>query len=525
MDNKVIEQNIKIQKLLVHAWLPFFGKFGKVLESQIETIPRVLAGSNIVLVSPTASGKTEAIVAPVAELLKKNYTDSLLALYLVPTRALVNDVYHRICEALKEMGFHCVLKHGDKPYIPQKKAPNFLITTPESLDSLICRHPSLFQELKCVILDEIHLIDNTYRGDQIRVLLWRLMKLAKTPFSIHLLSATLSFPQEVGARYVDQFEVIMYRKPRKINLYCINEIEKMKKLAVEKKWKKILCFCNSRREVEAFSEKIRGIWAPYPVYTHHSSLSKKEREETENGMRIDSMAICVATSSLEIGIDIGDIDLIAFNEIPYTLDSFLQRIGRGNRRKDYTDVLAITKTEEEEKILRSMVAAAVSGHIPVEEYTPHLSVAIQQIFSYLFQHCKTGVQIDVLYELLLVLCTKDIGKLIIDHLVKLEWIEIKNNSVFATERLMNLCENGKVHSNIQDSMIYRVIDISSGKEIGQVSLLPNEIFVLAGKCWQVIRIKDNTILVKRCTDRGQLPVFRCHRALGAFHYLLPSELK
>lgn len=154
---------------------PFFSRFGgKLTPIQIQTIPKILEGLNVVISSPTASGKTEAVMAPLAERFLVEHWHDLAVLYIVPTRALANDSLARIEGPLGDMGITCVLKHGDKPNLPSSALPNCLITTPESLDSLIARRSDIFTSLRAVVLDEIHLLDNTARGDQLRFLLRRL---------------------------------------------------------------------------------------------------------------------------------------------------------------------------------------------------------------------------------------------------------------------------------------------------------------------------------------------------------------
>ncbi|HEC83434.1 MAG TPA: DEAD/DEAH box helicase, partial [Firmicutes bacterium] len=220
------ERAIAIRKELRFAWVPFFGRFGRLTPVQVETIPKVLQGHNVIVASPTATGKTEAIVAPVAERLSRRGCDSLGVVYVVPTRALANDTYVRIEGPLRDMGFTTGIKHGDKPRIPTREPPNILITTPESLDSLICRRPQMFSVLQVVILDEIHLIDNTYRGDQLRVLLRRLRRLvADGSFATHLLSATLSSPGEVGRRYAEDATIVEVHGRREIDYYLLNSLD------------------------------------------------------------------------------------------------------------------------------------------------------------------------------------------------------------------------------------------------------------------------------------------------------------
>ncbi|MEM4235051.1 MAG: DEAD/DEAH box helicase, partial [Candidatus Methanomethylicaceae archaeon] len=144
-----------IRQHLRRAWFPFFSRFGQLTPVQIEVIPKILNNSNVVVAAPTASGKTEAVVAPVAERFVVEKWQNLAILYVVPTKALAEDTFFRIKDPLNEMNIKVQIRHGDKKYL-SSSLPNFLITTPESLDSLLCRKGGIFRHLRAVIIDEIH---------------------------------------------------------------------------------------------------------------------------------------------------------------------------------------------------------------------------------------------------------------------------------------------------------------------------------------------------------------------------------
>ncbi|MEO0105659.1 MAG: DEAD/DEAH box helicase, partial [candidate division WOR-3 bacterium] len=165
MEEQVIKERLK------RTWIPFFSRFGSLTEIQKKVIPKILEDKNLVIISPAATGKTEATVAPIVEkLLEKNKTDFSI-LYVSPTRALVNDLYRRLQYPFEYLNLKIEKKTGDRPRINEKKLPFILLTTPESFDSLLSRHTQIFTSLSYVILDEIHLLDNTPRGDQLRILL------------------------------------------------------------------------------------------------------------------------------------------------------------------------------------------------------------------------------------------------------------------------------------------------------------------------------------------------------------------
>lgn len=508
-----------------HAWRPFFAKFGNLTSVQLQAIPRILEGAKVVLASPTASGKTEAAVAPVAEKFILEQWQGLSLLYVVPTRALANDSLVRIEGPLQDMGIRAALKHGDRPHLPGNKLPNCLITTPESLDSLICRRSQAFVDLRTVILDEIHLVDNTYRGDQLRLLLWRLRKLSShTPLAIHVLSATLSAPHEIGRRYINDFDMVTVAGVREIDYDISGSLEQTYRKARSQGWKKLLCFCNLRESVESVAAELGKLWSPYPVVAHHGSLNRREREEAEMVMREARVAVCVATSTLEIGIDIGDIDLIVLAEVPWSVSSLVQRLGRGNRRDSVIHAAAIANSTGERLLLEAMFETARVGALPQEFYEPDLSVAVQQTFSHLFQHPE-GAPEGQLTELLSCLCSGDEATAILGELRDDGWLEWRTGRWCASTKVMDLAEKGKIHSNIPDSEGHEVVDVESGKKIGTIAGFFDDVFVLARRAWRVVSVTGKTVKVRPFKGKAGPALFRRRRAPGAFHRFLPPDLK
>jgi len=512
-----------IRRRLKRAWTPFFSRFGSLTEIQLRAIPLVLDDANVVLASPTASGKTEAIVAPVAERCGRPSTNTVAVLYVVPTRALANDTLLRIEGPLSDLGMRVRVKHGDQPTLP-RLLPHWLVTTPESLDSLICRRPAVFADLQAVILDEIHLLDGTYRGDQLRILLRRLRHLSKEPFATHLLSATLADPSQVGERYVDDFEVITVAGQRPIERSFVSSLEEVRVIARAAGHKKLLVFCNRRESVETLAAQLAAMWRPYPVVAHHGSLSRDERKEAEQVMQEEAIAVCVATSTLEIGIDIGDIDLVVLAEPPFSVSALLQRIGRGNRRSAVTRAIAIVQSDDERALVAAMFDAAASGALPAPEYRPDISVVVQQIFSLLYT-ALTGMEEAKLYEVVSPLCEADALRMILAHLNESEWVVARHGLWFPSTKLLDQGERGWIHSNIPDSGAYRVIDVSSGREVGRIAGVFDRVFVLARRSWQVVSIEHDIVRARPFRGAASSAMFRRSRTKGAFFSHLPAALQ
>ncbi|MBC7343716.1 MAG: hypothetical protein H5U02_14940, partial [Clostridia bacterium] len=289
-------------------------------------------------------------------------------------------------------------------------------------------------------------------------------------------------------------------------------------------YKKVLYFCNLRESVEAVASQIVPLWRPYPVLVHHGSLSRQLREETESAMKEARVAACVATSTLEIGIDIGDIDLIVLAEAPWSIASLIQRVGRGNRRESTIRVAAIAHSPEERILLEAMLDTASSGLLPPEPYQPDYSVAVQQIFSLLYQH-RDGVAEEVLLELVGILLGSNQAASLLQHLQSCGWIHRVGRVWVASTALIDMGDRGQIHSNIPSSETYKVLDIDSGAMIGTVAGTVDEVFVLARRAWQIQSVSEGTIRVRRFKGQASAALFGKHRNIGAFHRLLPPQLR
>ncbi|MBM3313116.1 DEAD/DEAH box helicase, partial [candidate division WOR-3 bacterium] len=269
----------EIRAALRRTWTPFFARFGRLTEVQVRAIPLILAGRNLVLISPAASGKTEAVLAPAVERLlsgspspegrtPKSGVRRLAILYVSPTRALVNDLYRRLAEPLAYLELGLARKTGDHPTIEESKLPFVLITTPESFDSLLGRHPRVFLALSAVVLDELHLLDNTPRGDQLRILLERL-RLLVSDLRYYALSATIDDP-DIGARYFPNPVVVQVAGRREID-ELLMPMDKgwPGRLVAElrrRECRKVLCFFNARSSAEEHAKLLdlapfqRRVW-------------------------------------------------------------------------------------------------------------------------------------------------------------------------------------------------------------------------------------------------------------------------
>jgi ATP-dependent Lhr-like helicase len=288
--------------------------------------------------------------------------------------------------------------------------------------------------------------------------------------------------------------------------------------------KKILVFANSRKRCEESASILRQLVPSWPVMVHHGSLSRKEREGVEAAMLADSRWICCATMTLEVGIDIGDIDAVCLTEPPWSVASLLQRIGRANRRSGTATVLALFEGVEQRLMYEEQFARAREGLLDRQAYRPDLSVVVQQVFSML-SGSPSGLADAELREPFSNFCSPDELDGILGHLAQGKHVFQRFGRWLASEEIMNLAETGRVYSNIQDSFSRRVVDGRNGQQVGEVNDVLDSSFMLAGRTWKVTRFEGNTIVVEPTTVKAGMPIFQIHGDLGAFAHYLPDALR
>ena len=496
-----------IREALKHTWMPFFGRFGKLLPVQEMAIPKVLTGSNLVIVSPAATGKTEAVVAPVVERMKQERWPAFSILYVVPTRALVNDLYKRLQPPLDRLGVSLLRRTSEHPDFKPTRVSNFLLTTPESLDSLVARYPKLFETLRVMIIDELHLYDGTYRGDQLRVLIQRINHIVKQKPNFYAMSATIYEPNEMGHRYMDEFDTIVVHTEREIDHKVIpydgdvrGLLDELNHMGV----RKVLIFSNTRRDAEDIAMRIKASWSyGRNVWVHHGSLDKRVREAVERMMDSVRVGMISATTTLELGIDIGDIDCVVFNGVPPSVTAMLQRIGRGNRRTNRLVAIGLYRDEMERLFFEVMFDKIRRGWIEPYEYRPKLSVAVQQLLSYVYQKRASGVTIDKLLEVLTPLeISRDELRELVVNLISRGYLKMELFSIiYPGDRMGGLVARGRIHSNIETiPSKYEVYDVRTGERIGEMEFIVPTFF-MRGRMWTVERESSGRVFVREVSGR------------------------
>jgi ATP-dependent Lhr-like helicase len=500
---------------------------------QVRTIPAILEGNNLVVISPAASGKTEAVVAPAVERLLPERRDRFSVLYVSPTRALVNDLYRRLVEPLQYLELALARKTGDHPAIDESRLPFMLITTPESFDSLLCRHTRVFKDLSAVILDELHLLDNTPRGDQLRVLLERL-RLINAGVRYYALSATID-DLDIGRRYFPDPVVVEVPSRREIDEELMPMGDGWPARAVaelsRRECRKVLCFFNARSYAEQYSKLLNLPPFTNRVWVHHASLTREARETVEATMNREKTGLLCCTSTLELGIDIGDIDGVVLVRPPFNVSSLLQRLGRGNRRRrTHLQALGLYVNSWERFLFETMFESARAGRLYEKSYTPALSVIPQQLASYLFQRRRIGTTWESARRILRPLAGDDarIDRTFRQMIDSGEIVAGRPGIYYNGPAAEQRVETGKVHSNIQDKTFgsYDVFDVTTGRQIGTVFFVFHH-FVLAGRSWELVehREKEKKIMVRPLAAvSSNTKVFE-GTGTGGYSYRLAPVLK
>jgi replicative superfamily II helicase len=255
--------------------------------------------------------------------------------------------------------------------------------------------------------------------------------------------------------------------------------------------RKVLCFFNARSSSEKAAKLLDRPPFQGRVWVHHGSLNKEVREAVEERMNKEKTGLLCCTSTLELGIDIGDIDAVVLVRPPFNVSSLLQRLGRGNRRRQsYLRVLGLHVNEWEKFLFETFLECARNGHLYEKRYTPSLSVIPQQLLSYAFQRRRIGMTRESARRALAPLVSRDESfNLIFRHMVETGKLVAEREGIYQTgvdvERQV---ASGKIHSNIQDKSFgeYEVVEQTTGRKVGAVFFVFHH-FMLGGRSWELVQ--------------------------------------
>ena len=317
---------------------------------QMASIEPVVDGCHTLLIAPTAGGKTEAAFLPLLTRMVTEDWRGLGIIYVCPLKALLNNLHVRLERYCQWVGRTCAIWHGDV-LEGQRKAilrelPDCLLTTPESLEAMLVSsridHRAVFASVRAIVVDEIHAFAGDDRGWHLLSVLERVTRLSGREIQRVGLSATVGNPEALldwlaghceGRRQLVQIPISTTAPTPEVTVDYVGSLENAASvIAALYRGEKRLVFCDSRSRVEQLAILLRS--AGVETHVSHSSLSADERRGAEQAFSEATNCVIVATSTLELGIDVGDLDRVIQIDAPTTVASFLQRLGRTGRRAD-----------------------------------------------------------------------------------------------------------------------------------------------------------------------------------------------
>ncbi|WP_330333129.1 DEAD/DEAH box helicase [Streptomyces sp. NBC_00536] len=394
---------------------------------QRAAINPLMDGEDAVLLAPTAGGKTEAACLPILSAMSEQHWSGTSVLYLCPLKALLNNLVTRVDSYAQWLGRRAELWHGDTKESQRRRirtdSPDILLTTPESLEAMLIGvktdHAHLLGNIRAVVVDEVHAFAGDDRGWHLLAVLERLEQVTGRPIQRIGLSATVGNPQQLltwlqgsGAgkrpgRVIAPDHVVApavagkpgtspasTRPAGEVELDYVGSLDNASKLiATLHRGEKRLVFCESRRQVEELGAALRA--REVTVFLSHASLSADERARSEQAFAEARDCVIVSTSTLELGIDVGDLDRVIQIDSPHTVASFLQRIGRTGRRPGSTRNCLLLATGKD-SLLQAAALLLLWGRGWVEPVTPppeprHL--VAQQLLAATLQQHRIGDQL------------------------------------------------------------------------------------------------------------------------------------
>ena len=518
------EKTIKLINSFIVEKFRTFG-FNKLTEIQKKASPKILQKYSSLVIAPTGSGKTECATIPIFEHIKKTkLPNKIKALYVTPLRALNRDVSRRIEKYAKNNELKIKIRHGDTSQSERKKIrdfpPDILITTPETLVVLLSQKKDLdaLSDLEWIIIDELHELLASERGSQLSISLERLQLNSKKEIHRIGLSATIGNISDASKFLVGnnrKCEILIDKSVRKYEVDVkfvdggIHEVADkiighIKEMQIHSP---VLLFTNSRGESETLASVLKER-TKMKVDLHHGSLSRQVREETETILRDGVPGIVVCTSSLELGLDLGSIDLVIHYGSPRQVSKFMQRIGRSkhNRASSAKGLIITNHADDEfethaiiERIKESSIEEQKIHDLPFDVLAHHLVGLTKQL---------GDVSVDIAFKM--IKKSYPFRNLTIEEFSKvLESLASEYLIFFDRERMSFWDSKGRSFryhfenlSTIPDILKYKVIDITSKKFVGTLDQRfvgsygeSGNIFVLRGSQWSILNVDKKSLKV------------------------------
>lgn len=519
--------------------------FAKPTSIQEKGIPPIVGGKNTLLIAPTGIGKTESVLFPIFdEFIKdreKERMKPISILYVTPLKSLNRDLLKRILWWAEKLDFEVSVRHGDtSQYERSMQAANpsdMFIVTPETLQAMLVgkRMREHLKNVRWIVVDEIHELVGNKRGVQLSIGLERLKEIIKEKEGVQIvgLSATVGTPEEVASfltagkpcKIVNTFEkgnievIVESPKPARedseisekvfIGRETSARLRRIEELI--KNNRSVLAFTNTREFSEVLSSRLKALSSNLPIETHHSSLSKEVRIEAEERFKQEKLKSLICTSSLELGIDIGSINLVLQYMSPRQVAKLLQRVGRSGHKVSEISNGIIISTDSDDAFESSVIAKLGKENRiePTEIYSKSLDVLGHQIVGLSLEEYK--IPLDKAYEIIKrAYPFKDLKKeeflKVAELMQKLGyiWVGSKFDDYVPLRRRKNAWLYYYQNlSTIPDVKNYKIIDVVTNKPVGTldaefISLhgRPGTSFIVKGQAWRILDVSERKITVE-----------------------------
>jgi len=525
--------------------------FSSLTPPQEKAIPLILSGYNVLIVAPTGTGKTEAAIIPLLDLmLKEKSVKGVKLIYVTPLRALNRDILERIKWWFLKLDFKVAVRHGDTPVSERRlhviSLPDVLVTTPESLQLLFLgrRLREIIRNVRWVIIDEVHEIASSKRGSQLSILLEKLKRHVQgREIQIIGLSATVGNPEEVarflaGSSKPCKVVYVPVAKRISINVKCPRPIPRDYALASKlgdspeilarirvirellENNRAVIIFTNTRPTAEMLASRFKILDLRAPIDVHHGSLSADRRQRAEIGLKSGGIRGLVSTSSMELGIDVGHVDLVIQYNSPRQVSKLVQRIGRSGHRlgevsrgvvlaldsNDVLEALVLKKFLREERIE------------PIEIPSKPFDVLAHEIVGLFISERRRWLDIHELYLFFRKaypfrdLKIEEFNKLI-DFLDQVKILRRVGDKIVLKDRRYAYKYFYGTLSMIPELKQYIVIDSKEGIPVG---ILDDTFvsyycelgvkFIMGGRPWRIVEVLEETIKVESEDDyKGAIP--------------------
>ena len=506
--------------------------FQNLTKIQKISYPVISRKQNCLLVAPTGSGKTEASMIPILSILDNErernidfvQDNAIFVLYVTPLRALNNDVHRRIIDYAKRRNLDAQIRHGDTSRISKqrmvKKPPHILITTPESLGIILAQEKfkAFLKHLRWVIIDEVHELIGNERGTHLTVSLERLQNLSSHDLVRIGLSATIGNLKD-AANFISgtnrKCSILVDNTIRNYDIdvkYLKGSISNAAKFVFDylrdnKITGSVLLFTNTRDEAEYIGTTIRN-QNKIPIEVHHGSLSRETREETEEKLRQGLDGIVVCTSSLELGLDIGSVELVIHYGSSKQVSKLVQRIGR-SRHANYKSAkgLIIANSGDDELECLSIINRMKNRSIEIQNiHRNSLDVVAHHLVGFVMSTSEPK-NLGEVYQIItgaypfreLAFSDMEQCAVLLDsfRIIKYD----PKNQTYA-RRIKSYKYYFENISTIPNIVKFEVIDIIRKKRIGTLDQQfigefgeRGNVFILKGTQWRIVSVDENKLQV------------------------------